>query len=294
MLTPSITDFEGLGMFLEKKKEEVYFGHGGWDEGFSSKMIAHNDKEYGVVILINANQPDFISELMRSVALSYDWDEYVPTYQKKTLDPDEIANISGRYRLNSDRLVQIYQADNLLYSKKSGEDPVELFKVSDSTYISRTDVRPIQFKANLENEKRDMLLLNADHGSIESTCPLMQDDEKLPMELLESGDFEQAFNAYQAIMKGNPNDPAIVERNLNGLGYRLMNDKKLKLAQDIFKINTLLYPNSSNVYDSYAEACMTIGDLDLAIINYTQALALDPKNKHAEETIKELQKRKVN
>ncbi|MEO5583469.1 MAG: serine hydrolase domain-containing protein [Saprospiraceae bacterium] len=30
MLTPYISDFVGLGLFIDKKKAEIYFGHGGW------------------------------------------------------------------------------------------------------------------------------------------------------------------------------------------------------------------------------------------------------------------------
>ncbi len=40
MLTPFVADFIGLGLFLNKRKEDIYFGHGGWDEGFSSEMVA--------------------------------------------------------------------------------------------------------------------------------------------------------------------------------------------------------------------------------------------------------------
>ena len=48
--------------------------NGGWDEGFSAQLTAHKSKGYGVVILTNSNHPRFINELVRSVALSYDWD----------------------------------------------------------------------------------------------------------------------------------------------------------------------------------------------------------------------------
>jgi tetratricopeptide (TPR) repeat protein len=94
--------------------------------------------------------------------------------------------------------------------------------------------------------------------------------------------------------KLDPHDPTIAEDNLNVLGYRFMEKDKLKISQDIFKINTLLYPNSSNVYDSYAEACMEIGDLDLALENYKKSLSLDPRNANAENMIAEILKKKGN
>ncbi len=32
MLTPFVEDFTGLGIFINKMKDEIYFAHGGWDE----------------------------------------------------------------------------------------------------------------------------------------------------------------------------------------------------------------------------------------------------------------------
>ncbi len=292
MLTPFVADFVGLGIFINKKKDEIYFGHGGWDEGFSSELIAHKEKGYGVVVLTNSNHPEFISELIRSVALSYAWDDFVPTYKKMELDEAELGKISGRYRINNGNLIQVYQSGNQLFRKNLGMEPVELFKISDDTYISQKDERPLRFKTNPENENMELLVLNPNNETVESTHAQMKPDEKLPVELLQSGDFEEGLSAYQALMKADEKDPAITENNLNRLGYRFMNSKNLKLAKDIFKVNMILYPESFNVYDSYAEACMNIGALDLAIENYEKSLVLNPENTNAVKMLEELQKRK--
>jgi len=44
MLTPFVEDFIGLGLFINKMNDEVYFGHGGWNEGYSNELKAHRDK----------------------------------------------------------------------------------------------------------------------------------------------------------------------------------------------------------------------------------------------------------
>ncbi len=292
MLTPFVEEFTGLGIFLNKRKDEIYFGHGGWDEGFSSEMIAHKDKGYGVVVLTNSNHPDFISELIRSVALTYEWADYVPIYKKLTLDHALLDEISGRYRVNGNRLIEVYQNNNQLIYQELEEEPTELIKISDSTYVSRESDRLIQFKPNSENEKMNMHILNSNGGAGVSSYVKMNDDEKIPMELLVEGNFTQSLEAYQVLMKKDTKDPTIDENNLNRLGYRFLNNEQTKLAQDIFRVNLMLYPNSSNVYDSYAEACMKIGDIDLAIENYQKSLNLDPQNNNAKEMIKELQKKK--
>ncbi|WP_025665624.1 serine hydrolase [Aquimarina megaterium] len=292
MLTPFVEDFSGLGIFINKMEDEIYFGHGGWDEGFSSEMIAHKDKGYGVVVLTNSNHPDFISELIRSVALSYSWDGFVPTYEKMEMTTTQLEEISGRYRLGNNNLINIYHANNQLFKKDMGAEPVALFKVSDSTYIGRENNQPIQFTTNAESGQLNMLLIHPMKKTVESTLVLMKEDERIPFEFLEEGNFEEGLKAYQEIMKTNADDPAVSENNLNRLGYRFMGAENLKLAQDIFKVNMLLYPESFNVYDSYAEACMKIGELDLAIENYKKSYSLNEKNTNALNMIKEIEQKK--
>ena len=294
MLTPFVEDFTGLGFFINKMNDETYFGHGGWDQGFSGELIAHKNKGYGVVVLNNSNHPDFISELIRSVAFTYDWDDYVPVYKKIELDKTILPKICGRYRINDYNIVSVYQNNNLLYSKIIGEKPTELIKISDSTYIRRERNQIIQFDLKSENEELNMLVLNPNDGTIVSTYNQMKSDEKVPIEFIIDGDFEQGLEAYQALMKIDPSAPSISENNLNMIGYRFLNEEKTKLAMDIFKVNTILYPNSSNVYDSYAEACMKIGNLDQSIENYKKSLSLNSQNINAKEMLKKLQKMKGN
>ncbi|GAA4274717.1 hypothetical protein GCM10022258_40130 [Aquimarina gracilis] len=292
MLTPFVEDHIGLGIFLNKRKDEVYFGHGGWDEGFSSELVAHKDKGYGVVILTNSNHPRFISELIRSVALTYKWDDFVPTYSKLATEETVLEKLAGRYCLNKDRYTKVFNRGNQLFKQSFGEDPVELVKISDTTYISRENERPIQFKLNNQINQMNVLVHNVDNGKVEATLSRLNDDEKLPVEFLEDGNFEEALSAYQELMKTNPEDPAIKESSINRLGYNMMYSDKLKLAKDIFKVNTILYPKSSNVYDSYAEACMKLEEFELAIENYKKSYAMDPENTHALKMIEKMQEKK--
>ncbi|MEH6535971.1 MAG: serine hydrolase [Psychroserpens sp.] len=291
MLTPFVEEFIGLGIFINKKKDEIYFGHGGWNEGFSSELIAHKDKGYGVVVLTNSNHPDFISELIRSVAITYEWDDYVPTHKKMEIDQSIIDEISGRYQRYDNLPLEIFQKDNLLIlENKLTEESVEIVKISDSTFVSRASERLIQFKPNSETEIINILRIDANDGTIVSTFAKINNDEKIPVDFLLEGNFEGAMDAYNVLMKQNPNNPVIIEDNLNRLGYRFLNQAKTKLAQDIFKVNMMLYPDSFNVYDSYAEACMKMGKTDQAVKNYNKSLSLNPENNNATEMLKELQK----
>ncbi len=69
------------------------------------------------------------------------------------------------------------------------------------------------------------------------------------------------------------------EGDINMLGYDyLMGHKKPKIAEAIFHANTLLYPNSANVFDSYAESLLTNGDLESSLKNYQKAVDLAKNN----------------
>jgi tetratricopeptide (TPR) repeat protein len=52
-----------------------------------------------------------------------------------------------------------------------------------------------------------------------------------------------------------------------------------------FELNVESFPDSSNVYDSLAEAYMTAGKDELAIENYQRSFELDPENENATRNI---------
>ena len=69
------------------------------------------------------------------------------------------------------------------------------------------------------------------------------------------------------------------EGDINSMGYDyLLNNKKPKIAESIFKSNTILYPNSANAFDSYAESLATNGNPKLALKNYQKAVEVAIEN----------------
>ncbi|UCG61134.1 MAG: hypothetical protein JSV52_12510 [Candidatus Zixiibacteriota bacterium] len=89
-------------------------------------------------------------------------------------------------------------------------------------------------------------------------------------------------------LKNEGADIFIEEAAINGIGYYLLGAEKLTSAVEVFELNVELFPESFNVYDSYAEALMKSGDTQGAIVNYKKSLALNPDNTHALNMLKEL------
>lgn len=69
------------------------------------------------------------------------------------------------------------------------------------------------------------------------------------------------------------------EWDINILGYDyLMERNKPKIAECIFRANTILYPNSANTFDSYAESLMLNGNLEASLKNYQKAVDIAVAN----------------
>ncbi|MBI1343552.1 MAG: alpha/beta hydrolase [Terrimonas sp.] len=64
------------------------------------------------------------------------------------------------------------------------------------------------------------------------------------------------------------------EMQINGLGYNALSLKQYPKAAALFEMNIANYPNSGNVYDSYADLLLARKDTQQAIVNYKKALAL--------------------
>lgn len=82
--------------------------------------------------------------------------------------------------------------------------------------------------------------------------------------------------------------PRLEEGPINLLGYRLLRAQRFDEALRIFALNVENYPNSANVYDSYAEGLMRSGNRKLAAENYQKALARDPNNETAKRLVPQL------
>ena len=96
-------------------------------------------------------------------------------------------------------------------------------------------------------------------------------------------------SAVEYFSERRKSDPGIIlfdERKLNSLGYKYLQDGKIKNAIELFKLNTIAYPDSWNTYDSLGEAYLKNGQNDLAIENYKRSLELNPNNTNATEVLK--------
>ncbi|KMQ63096.1 hypothetical protein ACM46_14245 [Chryseobacterium angstadtii] len=91
---------------------------------------------------------------------------------------------------------------------------------------------------------------------------------------------------YQKIKKQIKNF-TVSEDEINSWGYQLVGRNLKNEALAVFQLNTVLFPNSSNVFDSYGEILDMLGRKEEAVANYKKSLKLNPNNTNAANYLKD-------
>ena len=151
-----------------------------------------------------------------------------------------------------------------------------------------------------ENKQLVVLLNNTDSAPLNKIYtgiknilydqPFEQPEKSLINEVVDRIDqkgIDAGISFYKEKEKADPANK-IAEAPLNALGYYFMRSGRLDDAVKIFKLNMEEYPESFNVYDSYAEALMNKGDNEGAIVNYKKSIALDSHNKNAYDQLEKM------
>jgi tetratricopeptide (TPR) repeat protein len=121
------------------------------------------------------------------------------------------------------------------------------------------------------------------------TLPKMPIVDKIYDQIIKEG-IENGIALYDSLKSTDFRNYDFSESQLNILGYRLLNEKKTEEAIEIFKLNTIAFPESSNGFDSLGESYYKTGDIASAIKCYEKALELDPTNLSSMNMIKKLKK----
>lgn len=94
-LTPYVDSGVALGVFIDRKKGEKYFGHNGADAGFMSAYTGSFENGNGVVVMVNADNARLLFEVINSVAIVYEWKGYYAPVNKKAVPVT--AALADRY-----------------------------------------------------------------------------------------------------------------------------------------------------------------------------------------------------
>ena len=96
-------------------------------------------------------------------------------------------------------------------------------------------------------------------------------------------------NFNDLISNFHPTDPKSLI--MNQIGYEFLFDGSIKQAIELFSLNTEMFPEDHNVWDSLGEAYLKNGDRDKALEYYKKALSIDPDFPSAKKMIREIEKK---
>lgn len=198
---------------------------------------------------------------------------------------EHIEQTSGRYLYDNNEIIDIFYDENKLFVKYKGvaKTPVVL---DENTFFVADLYKKLRFVKHQDNQKMYLGLVSEDDDSILTfEYPKVDDHYKTPRMHLNDGEYDLAIEGFLELKKQNASKIYIEEQEVNNIGYGLLQKEKYENAIAIFEMNTVLFPESDNVYDSLGEAYLETKDSMQAYVNYKKALDLNPKNKRAKKFV---------
>jgi CubicO group peptidase (beta-lactamase class C family) len=147
-LTPYVDSNAALGVFIEKKGDEKYFGHSGSDQGFLSTYKGSLEYGNGVVVMVNSNNGNILNEVVNSVASVYGWKDFYKPVMKKTVTVSDslFASYAGKYLFNGDTITLSRQG-NVDYLSFTPTEKYKLYFTAPDEFFNK------EFPLDLKFEK---------------------------------------------------------------------------------------------------------------------------------------------
>jgi hypothetical protein len=211
---------------------------------------------------------------------------YLPKYLP-TVDTTGISlrPLVGRYEWSFERALEITLSDRRGRATVTDYIHTPLYPVSATKFV--TDIPGMEFQLVKQEQGAATEIMCKTRG-YQKLLRRLAVSVRTPFELLQAGEYDEAIEAYRAFRRQYPDDDLVSESRLNGLGYQFLRNTRVKEALAVFRLNTEMYPNSSNAFDSLAEALEAIGDTSSAIDHYRKAVQLNPGNTHARKRLAKL------
>lgn len=158
MLTPQKIDSEvGIGFFLSGERDSLMFQHNGGNYGFNSRLVGYVHQGKGAVVMINANTFEIINEVMRSIAIEYEWPDYFKENEKYALDEKSLESYSGGYVSEENWEIIIAKENDKLTLEMPPQPAVQLIPKSENKFYSEQLNIKVEFiKTNNKVERLEI------------------------------------------------------------------------------------------------------------------------------------------
>jgi tetratricopeptide (TPR) repeat protein len=216
----------------------------------------------------------------------------IPEKYSKPIPVNELMKFTGRYLYNPFEALDVYLKDSALYLSYSDFIPEglkrfnsKLFPISEHIFETKIPDMNINFSDIKSSVSKKLILTwQGDTVAFNRT----KEDYTISMELFSEGKIEAGCEVIYNNKDNHIKHINGLENMLNAMGYNYLNKNDVKNALHIFKLNTKLFPESSNTYDSYGEALLKNGNSEEAIKNYKKSIELNPDNQNGIKALEEL------
>ena len=286
MLTPLVDGFMGVGVFLDQRGEALYFAHNGSDEGFNADFIAHAEKGYGAVVMVNSDNWQLSQEIFTSIAREYQWEDFLSQeYTPTPVDPAKLDMAVGRFKVNADRVVAFTREGDNLFVQIPPLPRTQLFALAYYSFIRKDQDVRYEFIPSSCNRPTDSVKVYT-AGGRGRTFPRIGDSIVVPSELLAAGKLDDAITAYRKIQQADSNSAFITRERFNAIGYSLAAERKFTEAIAAFQVSAVLHPSLWNAFDALGDVYWLSGDRQKSLEAYKKSLTLNPRSTKAMLMIK--------
>ncbi|MBC3766335.1 serine hydrolase [Neptunicella marina] len=270
-----------------------WFSHGGSNTGTGGQVMA--SMQHGRAIAIFGNGPNparipVINQLVSTIIKQQGWQQPVPV-SSQAAESKMVEQLKGRYLAPYGSFLKIYQQDEQLkYQGRlalwSQQQQGEVYYAGDGLFGASDENN--RFNTRLNPADNRLYLTFYRQGKQAFLMPKLTDDEVIPADIADEASVEQLLACYRLWQQRFPDSPVSSASTINRAGYQAINEKNLALAIKYLKVQTLLYPENANAYDSLGEAYQLLWNKELAIENYQKSLQLNPHNQHAAQQLQKL------
>jgi CubicO group peptidase (beta-lactamase class C family) len=249
----------GMGTFVERHGDALYFGHDGWNDGFLSVARASTSGGYGAVVMANgAGAAPLILEILRSIAVEYDWKGWLkPPLAPARVAPARLHAWAGRYRAGADTSVRLVVRGDRLQAEAPFRAPLELIPLGDDTFVGRENETRFVFRRDAAGREQLVITPSDEEPTVLSRA---DDDALEPLRLVEAGREEEALAGYRALRAAHPEDPALAESRFDELAAELLDRRgEIEPALRLFRVEAALYPDSPSAIAGLALAYLRAG-----------------------------------
>jgi pimeloyl-ACP methyl ester carboxylesterase len=264
--------------------------------GFNDEVILVSHSYGGLYNLLFAHKyPKKVkSVILIDVTLNDFWNEELLIMRDNNVDISTIDKPSGDYYLNANFNETMRYARNIHFPEYIpiiNIFPENSFPGFPEVLSTRWRKLHKEFGDNKENVT-NIIAKGSGHAVFQDNPSLIIHaiikayskmlDERQENELLQKA----LDNAIELSIEAKVNNRS--EQDLNTLGYSFLGNAELDQALEIFKLTTILFPDSFNAYDSYGEALLKANRKAEAIEMYEKSIVLNPENENGKTVLRKL------